>query len=107
MSAPHLFLRLFRTILNGFPLFLVLLAFDPNFRPARAMNPPPAATNEAQTAAATDLAPSRPADAGTVYAGSPLAGLQLDNATSAAMIAAENAALTAPQYLVDLPLIVR
>ena len=31
----------------------------------------------------------------------------LDNNTLAAMIAAENAALTAPQYFIDLPLIIR
>lgn len=88
-------------------LLLVIQVFDANFRPTQATNLRQGVMPEAQATGVADPANSNPPGSGTAAAGLFPAWLQLDNNTSAAMIAADNAALTAPQFLVDLPMISR
>jgi len=82
-------------------VLLVLIAIV-NYLPALA-NPEASALGVvAPLSTSATLSNTRPAR------GSPAPDfVLLDNITSAAMIAAENAALTPPQYLTDLPLVTR
>lgn len=94
--------RRLRTILDGALVILILLLAVASSKPVDA-RPEQEATSRQWTNAAP-IEPEHSAGAGG-RASQHLS--PLDNATLAGMIAAENAALTLPQHLVNLPVIVR
>lgn len=102
MSTRPLHLRRLRTILDGALIILIILVAATSFLPFHAK---PAAQASSQERLA--VAPLSLSDMGAEnFQLATGAGL-LDNNTLAAMIAAENATLTPPQYFVELPLISR
>jgi hypothetical protein len=102
MSADHFPIRRVRTILDVVLFAALILAAVANFWPAQARLAAQPSSDEIRVVKAmplADLSPAAPSQASDLSL--------LDDSTLAAMIAAENAALTLPQYFVGLPVINR
>lgn len=107
MNARPLLLRRLRLVLDGLLVCLIVVLAIAYHQPARAgdaYQASAAVPSAVDSAALMDIqsATSRVASTNP-FLEQPL----LDNNTLAEIIAAENAALTLPQYLVDLPIISR
>lgn len=102
MSANRSPNHRFRIILDCTLVLLVILIAGANFLSGQARPEADSAAQQAQVSAAPPLS-----GAGLENALPAPASAALDNNTLAAMIAAENAALTPPILFTDLPLVIR
>ena len=107
MKPRTIELRRLRTILDCFLVILIVLLAVAAHHPARAGADHQASAVAAPAVDAKALMDIQPATVGVASVNPSLDQPLLDNNTLAAIIAAENAALTLPQYLVDLPVLSR
>ncbi len=102
MSEHKILSQRWRAIFDCTLIALIILMAAANHLPAQA-RPEPQASTKATLAAD----PMTLTDLNLASSQATPALPELDNNTLAAMIAAENAALTLPLHLVDIPLIIR
>ena len=107
MKPRTIELRRWRIILDCVLVLLVVLLAVAGYRPARAGDDRQAFSVSAPVADSTALRDSQSATARASSVNPSPDQPLLDNNTLAEIIAAENAALTLPQYLVDLPMVSR
>jgi hypothetical protein len=105
--AKGIHFRWIRLILDGILLLSVILAVIAYRQPSQASVEPQTQPQTVQVVSASGLSQENTAPIPSLETDPITNSVTLDNNTLAAMIAAENAALTPPQYMTGLPVITR
>jgi len=107
MIADRIIVRRFRLILDGILVFALIVAIFLSIQPTKADAELQASALSAEAVSSRALQLDGRQVEPSASDNPPIEGVTIDNNTLAALIAAQNAALTPPQYLIGLPIIQR
>jgi len=107
MISKGSMLRRVRLILDGILVLALVLAVILSSHPTQANVEPPASALNAEALSSQALHAAGNLVEPAASDNPPVEGVTIDNNTLAVLIAAQNAALSSPQYLIGLPIIQR